>query len=123
MDTFEVGAFDIENARAAAGGDDQLVVRDVFAIVQDHLLCLAVYFRGVNAQLQGDVFIGVEFFGSKIDPFDRLLAGKVLLRKGRTLIRNVGFITDDGDESFVFLLAQTRCRLSGGVAGAYDDHS
>ena len=53
-------------------------------------------------------------------PLERLLAGQIVLRKRRPLIRRVGLFADDGDGPRKAELAERDRRLGAAMAGADD---
>ena len=117
----EVHARHGERSSAAARREQQAVVREHASVAQPDAAHGRLDFLGARAELERDAFLRVERRRSQQQAFARKLAGKILFRQRRPLIRRIGLVAEQCDRASKALLAQRLNGLRGRLAAA-DDH-
>ena len=121
MDAREVVALDLQQARPAARGEQQLRIGERPAVRSGDGSRGTVDGFDPNAGPDGHVPVRVELLRTEVDAFQAVLTGQVLLRERRALIGDVGLVADDDDLSLVSFLTQAGGGLPAGVSCSYDD--
>jgi hypothetical protein len=82
-----------ERSRAAARREQQAVVRERASIAQSDAACGRLELLDSRAELERDAFLRVERSGPQHQAFARELAGEILLRQRRALIRRIRLVS------------------------------
>src|SRR5713101_5499967 len=111
---------DRERSVAPAGSHEQLVVRDLLAAIQPDDLPCGVDVGRTDPEPQVDTLLGVRARGVDELVFESLLAAEITLRQGRTVVRELGFGTNDLELTVETAVPEARCRSRACQAGADD---
>src|SRR5262245_40855158 len=112
MDAADCRAFTRESSRSAARGEQQSIVRDVYAALGRHARGGAVDRGDSFTEPHFDLAVVVELRRSEIDSIERLLARQVLLRERRSLIRQLRLVADHDDVALETVLTERCGRLA-----------
>ena len=121
VDPVELRPLDGEPADPAAGGDQQLAVRDAAAIRQRDRPGRTVDRGRRHAGPELDPQLVERALGPEIAGIRRLLPQQDLFRQGRALVGRVGLLADHDDAALEALVAQRPRRPATGLAGADHD--
>ncbi len=117
----ELGARQREPAHHRAGGEQELVVGELGAVVERHAAGATVDLLGPPAEHQLDVRFVVEVGRLEEDPLELDVAGQKLLRQRRPLVGHVRLVAHQDDAAAEPAGAQAGDGLAGGVTGTDDE--
>ena len=117
----EFGARHRQGPVAGAGGEDEMVVRETFAIREAHLPLLAVDPRHAGLGAVADRVVGKEALLPQEEAAGIGLASEVGLRQRRALIGQHRLLADQGEASGKARLPQRGRGLEAGLARTDDD--
>ena len=111
----------IEPARAASGRDDKVRERDRLAVLEQDRPAFRVDLPDRVSEPELDVVPGVKVLRAQENACQRELAGQVLLRQRRSLVRRHRLGAAHDDAALVPGLTQTDRGLAAGMTGTGDD--